>query len=244
MSKRLSLVVLSLVLVGMAVGCGSSKVFVREDAEPIDLSKDKILILPSVAYGFSSYGVDELTLSGLLFAGCLSAFGEAAIPLEPLKGVMESAGLGGMARRFGYAAYHSIDFHNSFDLKNESCDKEAALIPELAGKLLNDVILPNLAKLGVPTDFKVRYVYSLYLWAYGGGMVPGTAKVRIIAAIYDLDMQLIHSCTYMTKVIAKDVIEAEAAKIPGDVFGMLMDAATPEEEAAEGEGEGEGSESK
>jgi hypothetical protein len=240
MSKHLTLAVLSLVIVAMGVGCSGGSVYVREDAEPIDLDTEKILILPSTHYGFGSYGIDETKMLLSLVGGTVKAFGSSGITLEPLKSAFEAAGIGGASRRMCYGAYHSISFHKSFDLKNESCDKEAAMVPEVAAKIIQLVS----EKLGL--DFNPKYVFGLYMWAYGGGMVPGTAKIRFVAAIYDTEKQLIHSCTYYTKTVAKDMMLVEAVKAPGDVFKVLMDAAAKavekkEEAAAEGEGEGEGS---
>ena len=235
MSKHLTLAVLSLVIMAIGVGCGGGKVFVREDAEPIDLETEKILILPSTHYGFGSYGLDETKMMAALVGGTIKAFGSSGITLEPLKSAFEAAGIGGASRRMCYGCYHSIDFHNSFDLKNESCDPEAAKVPEVAAKIISLVS----EKLGL--DFKPRYVFGLYMWAYGSGMVPGTAKIRFVAAIYDTEKQLIHSCCYYTKTVAKDMMMVEAVKAPGDVFNKLMGATDKkDEEAAEKEGEGEG----
>jgi uncharacterized membrane protein len=242
MSKHLTLAVLSLAIVAMGVGCSSGKVFVREDAEPIDLDTEKILVLPSTHYGFGSYGIDETKMLVSLVGGTVKAFGSAGITLEPLKSAFEAAGIGGAARRMCYGCYHSIDFHKSFDLKNESCDPEAAKVPEVAAKIIELVS----TKLGL--DIKPKYVFGLYMWAYGAGMVPGTAKIRFVGAIYDTEKQLIHSCTYFTKTVAKDMMLVEAVKAPGDVFNVLMEAAAKAvekaeekeaaaEEAKEGEGE-------
>ena len=46
MSKHLTLAVLALAMVALAVGCGdTTKVFIRKDAEPINVETEKLLIL-------------------------------------------------------------------------------------------------------------------------------------------------------------------------------------------------------
>ena len=224
MSKRFVLATVCLVLAGMAIGCGGGKVFVREGAEPIDLTKEKILVLPSVAYGFKSYGADELKMTAALVAGTISAFGKSGFSLEPLKPVFQAAGLGGMARRLAYGVYHCIDFHKSYNLAKDSCGKGIEKEPKAVAELV--ALVAEKAKI----DFNPRYIYALYLWAYGSGTIPGTAKCRIIACIYDKEKDLVHSCCYYTKTISKDLILAEAAKIPGDAFSKLMEAAAKPKE--------------
>ncbi|MHC4778269.1 MAG: hypothetical protein ACYTFG_06830 [Planctomycetota bacterium] len=239
MSKHLTLAVLSLVILAVGMGCSSGKIFVREGAEEIDLETEKILVLPSTHYGFTSYGLDETKMMAALVGGTIKAFGSAGVTLEPLKPAFEAAGIGGVSRRLGYGAYHSIDFHNSFDITKESCDPEAAQVP----KVIAQVVTLVAEKLGL--DFKPRYIFGLYMWAYGSGMVPGTAKIRFVGCLYDTEEDKIHSCCYYTKTVAKDMMMVEAVKAPGDVFGKLMGATNKaEEEAAEKEGEGEGSDSK
>ncbi len=231
MSKRLPLAFMAVIFLAAAVGCGSTQVFVRPDAEPIDMSKEKMIIMPAVAYGFGSLGLNETELSAALFTGAVAAFGSNGISLEPIKPALESAGLDWLTRRMCWAAYWMTKYRDEYDFSKytggDGFEKVPGAVSELVGLVAS--------KMGL--DFKPRYYFALYLWAYGSGMVPGTAKCRVIACIYDAQKNLLHSCTYYTKTMAKDIIMVEAAKIPNDTFNLIMKEAA---KGVEGEGEGDG----
>lgn len=238
MSNRMTLAILSLVAVSLAVGCGSSKVFVREGAEPIDMETEKMLILPCDAWGFGSAGLDETEMSVALFGGCIKEFGANGISLEPAKPAFEAAGLSGMARRLGWGVYHMIDFHKSYDLSTDSCGEGIEEVPVAVAQLV------TLAAEKLGLDFKPRYIFALALNGLGSGTVPGTMKYRVIGTIYDLEMKLVHSCTYYTNTMPADKgpAMAKVVTIPGECFNKIMEVAAKKQEAAAEAAEGDGGE--
>lgn len=229
MAKRLTLATLSLVLVGLAVGCGSSKVFVREGAEPIDLEKTQMLILPCDVWGFGSAGLDETALSAALFTGCVNAFGDKGISLEPAKPALEAAGITQSAYRLASGAYHMVDFHKTYNLSEDTCGQGIEEVPTLIAKLV------TIAAEQLNLDFKPRYIFALGISGQGAGTIPGTLKYRVIATIYDTETQLLHSVTYYTNTMPDDsaAVLAKMSQIPQEAFDMLMEKAAANQQAAE-----------
>ena len=91
------------------VGERKFRIHTREGAEPIDLTKDKLFVLPPEQYGFASYaGVDQRRLVDCLDEGILSR-SSSLLTVRPLKPAFEAVGIGGVARRLCYGAYHSIE---------------------------------------------------------------------------------------------------------------------------------------
>jgi hypothetical protein len=214
--SRLSVAVCSLVLASVLVGCGGTEVFLRDGAAPIDLTKEKILILPADVYGFGGI-FDETMAMGALVAGCLSSFGSAAVDLNPLAPVFEAAGLKGMSYQLAYGVYHCIDFHQSYSL-NDGCGKGIELVPEAINKLVG-LAMEKLNMSPQPT-----YIFALTVLSEGESL-PGVLKYRVVACLYDTVQKLVHSCTYYTATTAKDAMIAEMSQIPGNAFSTLMEKA-------------------
>jgi hypothetical protein len=177
-----------------------------------------ILILPPDIFGFSGSGADEVKLRMVLTMGTIRAMGARGLTLEPLKSAFEAAGIGGMSRRLGYAAYHSVDFHKSFDMTTESCDPEVAKVPKMLAMVMQLVG----GKLGL--DFKPRYFLAMYLWAYGSGNEPETTKCRFIGAVYDVQENRLHSCTFRELVLVKEDLRSlkPVVPMPGEVCEALF----------------------
>ncbi|GEM_PF-3281513 len=192
------------------------KVFVREGAERIDLDKEKVFLLPVVAYGFASIGINETEFSAGLTAGNIMAFRSTGISLVPLKPLFESSGLGGMARELAYGAYHCIDAHGSFELATDPCGKGIEKVPASLAKLV--VLIEEKMSL----YFEPRHLYALYIWGYGPGPTAGTVRCRVIGTIYDVQEDLVHSCVHYARTITRDTALPEAARIPENAFKLLM----------------------
>jgi hypothetical protein len=216
MSSRLSLVTLSLVLVSLMVGCGGSEVFVRGDALPIDLTKEKILILPCDTWGFSGI-MDETAAMGALILGVNGAFGSAAVDLNPLTPVFEAAGLKGMAYQLASGVYHCIDYHQSFDL-NDACGKGIEKVPAA----INQLVGLAMDKLGMSP--KPTYIFALTVMSEGQNLA-GLQNYRVIACIFDTVKNLVHSCVYYTDSTMADAMIPQMSQIPGVAFGKLMEKA-------------------
>jgi len=227
MSRTLTLAVLTLALVAVA-GCGeSAKVFIREDAEPIDMEVEKLLILPVEAWGFSGEGISDLDITLALVGGTAAAFGTNALMLQPFKEALASAGFPGMGRKLAWGTYHMLDFHQKYDLAADTCGQGIELVPVTVAK----VVAKAAELLGL--DFQPRYIFALGINGMGKGDPLGkTIEYRVIATIYDKEKKLVHSCTYYTATApAGKAALAKIQGIPKEAFNLLMPK--PEEEPVE-----------
>ena len=232
MSKHLTLAVLALAMVALAVGCGdTTKVFIRKDAEPINVETEKLLILPVDAWGFAGEGISDLEITGALVAGTAGAFGKNALALQPFKDPLEKAGFTGMARKLAWGTYHMMTVHNeNYDLASDSCAQGIEKVPSIIATL----VAKAAELLGL--DFQPRYIFALGLNGTGKGKMPGTMGYRVIATIYDKEKKLVHSCTYYTgSAPAGKAALAKIQGIPKEAFKILMPI--PEEPAEEGGGD-------
>ncbi|MHC5038077.1 MAG: hypothetical protein ACYTHM_12240 [Planctomycetota bacterium] len=201
-----------------AAGPVPGGVISREDAEPLDLMRDKFFILPCETWGVFTLGIDPGTLSKALFAECIAAFGASGISLEPLKAELKKRRLSAIAHRLAYGAFHMVDFHQAFDMSRDTCGRgideyplQMAQVAELAK-----------AKLGLPA--LPKYAFAFALTGLGKDKSEKTLNVRVTACIYDLQAKLVHSCMYFKRPVSleSNLAKEQILSIPGDVAAAML----------------------
>lgn len=189
----------------------------RKGATPIDLAKEKVLLLPCGPWGFAG-AVDEAATGAALLAGTVSFFGESGISLAPMGPVFEAAGLNAMSYRLCYGAYHVADFHEQFTL-DDGCGVGIEEVPVMVNKAVGLAV----EKLALPGPFP-DYLFGLAVVSLGE-QKPGVLKYRVIACVYDLVSKQVHTVAWASRETAKDAMLAEMAVLPGEVFEQLGEVA-------------------
>jgi hypothetical protein len=197
-------------------------VFMRPKAKLIDLASDRVVVLPVDTWAFYRLHRDESRISASLFEGCLKAFGSAGISIEPARAVLESAGLWSVGRRLAYGAFHMIDFHQSFDLSEDSCGRKIEEVPGMVTRLA------RLLEKELALDFRPRYFFALAVNSHGPNEAKTHLKYRVSAALFDATKRLVHSCAFYSGEVPLDMTKAQGkiAAIPDEVIGALLAKAT------------------
>jgi len=202
-------------LVLAAFGCSSGTVYRRGDAPKIDYDKEKFIVMPVDIHGLPG---DKLKYSAALFGGIIGASNGKGISLQPIKPVLEAAGMGNLSWKLAHGTYHMVSAHGIYDFKKDTDQSELATYPEMAAKLVAK------AAEALKLDFKPRFVLTAHIDGMGAGRLPKTFKYRVIAALYDTKVGKVHAATYYTKTTAKDALLAEMATLGKQVFGILKKA--------------------
>ncbi|MCA9668872.1 MAG: hypothetical protein KC503_24930 [Myxococcales bacterium] len=198
-----------------AFGCASGTVYRRGDAPKIDYSKEKFIVMPVDIHGLPG---DKLKYSAALFGGIIGASGGNGISLQPIKPVLEAAGMGNLSWKLAHGTYHMVSVHHIYDFKKDTDQSELATYPEMAAKLVGK------AAEALKLNFKPRFVLSAHIDGMGKGSLPGTYKYRVIASLYDTKVGMVHAATYYVKTTAEKALLAEMATLGKQVFAILKKA--------------------
>ena len=213
----------SLLLAGIAValvfaGCASTQIYDRPEAMAPDKENDKFLILP---VDISMPG-DEAAQEVAVFGGFLAAFKDAGIPLQPIKPLMDAAGLDGFSRKLAYGIHHMVTVHNTYDFAEDAAlhggTSEYEVILSLTG-LLIDVINKELKP-----DFKIKYIALASVQNQGAGTIPETRNYRVIGAVYNVEEAKIDKAIVFENSFADEesAIIAEMAGLGQKIYDQLF----------------------
>ena len=195
-------------------------VHLRKGAVPLDLAKERVVILPCDIWATYELGMSKEKASEIMSLGCETVFKGAGVSLLKIKTLMDEAGFEALSRRLATGSYRAIHWCDSFDIATDKIVSESRDIPTLVERVIAFV------KKKGEVDFEPRYVYALTIV----GMGPdegGRKRVLVIACLYDLKVKLIHSCTYYPEVLPPGTlpIQRRIASIPEQAFERLMSVA-------------------
>jgi hypothetical protein len=96
--------------------------------------------------------------------------------------------------------FYLLDEHGLFDFKADKTPGGKGL-SQIPGKLAKMV---EIAAQKFDLRFKPRYLLCLQAQGRGAGLLEGTVKYRILAGLYDLEKDLIHSFEFIHDSMADD----------------------------------------
>jgi hypothetical protein len=197
---------------------GGVPVFVRPDADPVDLGAEKVLVLPVDTWVFFRLKLDEGEISQVLVEECRKAFGDAALSTDPARAALESAGLASTGRRLAYGSYHMIDFHGSWDLTKDTCGRRVEEVPGMVRRVVALVT----EKLGMKTP--PRFCFAFAVDGLGVDKARSVLKCRVTASLFDARERRIHSCAFYTVEIPLDRKKAldRICALPAEAVGALL----------------------
>ncbi|MHC4778000.1 MAG: hypothetical protein ACYTFG_05400 [Planctomycetota bacterium] len=193
----------------------------REDAAPLDLAADKVVILPVVIEVDYIPGTDKHEASKALSLGVEKEFGHAGVSLLSIRADLDKAGFSALSRRLALGAYRTIQWCQSFDLAADTIVPVSKSLPSMVQKAV------DLGEKKGSIDAGTRFVFAFTLDRMGIGEEGAQKRVRVIACLYDLTAKRIHSCTYYVKLIPKEAIPAKRCidALPEEAFKRLMEKA-------------------
>lgn len=152
-------------------------------------------------------GGDTTELSVALMAGIISAGGDLVIPGQPLKPLLESAGIGNLSWMLGEGMHHSAFVHDSPAFWDHDYVALVAAISQLTG-----IVGQMLESVGIQ-GATPKYLLVAHIDAIGSGMAPGSEKWRIFGGLLDLDSLEILTAFYTEKTLLEDAMLPEMALI-------------------------------
>ncbi len=223
MKKTLKLamaLMLFMVVVGLT-GCGGVKQHIRTDADLPNFTKDKILIMPAYVGGFSG---DKLKQEAALLGGFIAAFKKQGVSLQPLQPVLKKMGMGGISWRMARGMYHMVDFHKTYDFREDAGyhggSSELPKIIDMTAKVI------TLASNKLKLKFKPKYVAVLTVTGSGNWYTFGyTKKMKIICGLYNVKTGKVEKVIVKNKSVSSNeaAILAELAGLGGDLKTLLED---------------------
>jgi hypothetical protein len=215
---------------GLLSACASTKLYIRPGSTPPDMTKDKIILMPVDIHGLPG---DTTAQSAALFAGFMGAFQDKGISLQPIKPVLEAAGLNNISWELAEGMYHLVSFHESYDFKEDGGfhggDSKLPLIIEGTAKLV------EMAATELKLDFKPKYVAVAHIDSEGSS-VPGSVGYRVIGGVYNVEEGKIDQVVWYEQTTAQDeaVILAEMGTLGSKLYGLLFAEKAAAEEKKEG----------
>ncbi len=204
-----------IVAASMATGCKSSTVHIRPGSAAPDVTKDKFLIMP-VDIHLSG---DQLTNQAALFGGFVAAFKDKAVPLQPIKPVLEAAGLGNLSYELAEGMFHLVSFHEKYDFAEDGGfhggDSKLPIIIEGTAKLV------ELAAKELKLDFSPKYVVVAHIDS-ASSSIPKTVGYQVVAGIYNVEAKKIDQVIWFEQTTAEDALPAEMATLGGKLYGLLF----------------------
>ena len=195
-------------------------------AKPLDPKADKVLVLPCDASGFSGTGVDGALCAQELRKALAAALGPSGFSLEPLRPALEAEKLGALAWRCAIGSWHTWEEHRSFDPGADPCRAGIAALPnEMA-------LLAALAKGEPGCPPAPRFVLGLHVGCRGSGDKPDSLKLRILAFLWDLESEKVHSIVQSIEDARTGDVLPRMSRIPAEAIQLLRKAA-PAKEAAD-----------
>lgn len=217
-ARRLTLLGACIAAAATLSSCAKTKLFVRPGSTPPDPATDKFLIMPVDIHGLSG---DKLAQEAALFGGFVAAFKENGVPLQPIKPVLETIGLGNLSWELGEGMYHLISVHGKYDFNEDAGfhggSSKLALIIEGTAKLVET------AAKELNLDFKPKYVAVAHIDGTSTS-VPKTVAYRVIGGIYNVEEKKIDQVIWYEASTADDeaAILADMGLIGGKLYGLLF----------------------
>ncbi|OGQ89701.1 MAG: hypothetical protein A2289_07070 [Deltaproteobacteria bacterium RIFOXYA12_FULL_58_15] len=205
-------------LFAVVTACGGTKLYVRPGAVAPQPATDKFVIMPVKINGLSG---DTLAQQAALFGGLVSAFGESAVPLQPIQPALEAAGFGNLGEQIAYGMHHMVSFHDSYDFNEDAGfhggNSEYQMILEATGKLI------ELVATELKLDFKPKYIVVAAIDSVSSS-IPKTAKYRVVSGIYNLEESKLDEVIWFESSTADDAaaILAEMGTLGGKLKGLLI----------------------
>lgn len=201
------------------VACGGgSTLRLRPGAPPPNVKEDKFLVMPVDIHGLPG---DKTAQEAALFGGFVAAFGDHAVPLQPIKPVLETVGLNNLSYEMAEGMFHLVDTHNSYDFAEDGGfhggESKLKLIVEGSAKLVET------AATELKLDFKPKYVVVAHIDSTSSSL-PKTVGYRVIGGLYNVEASKIDQVIWYETTTAEDeaAILAEMATIGGKLYGLLF----------------------
>jgi hypothetical protein len=216
--KVLQTISVAVALSFLVSACASTKLYTRPDSTPPTMGEDKFLIMPVDIHGLPG---DSLAQSAALFGGFMAAFQDTGVSLQPLKPVLEAAGLNNISWELAEGMYHLVSSHEKFDFKADGGfhggSSKLPLIIEGTAKLV------GLATKELGLDFDPKYVVVAHIDS-AGSSIPGSTAYRVIGGLYNVKAGMIDTVIWYEQTTANDeaVILAEMAGIGSKLYGLLF----------------------
>lgn len=217
--KRTHMLLCAAIAGANMIACGSgTKLMVRPGSVPANVQADKFLIMPVDIHGLPG---DKLAQEAALFGGFVGAFGEQAVPLQPIKPVMETVGLNNLSYEMAEGMYHLVSTHNTYDFAEDGGfhggDSKLQLIIEGSAKLV------EVAATELKLDFKPKYVVVAHIDSTSSS-VPKTVGYRVIGGLYNVEEKKIDQVIWFETSTADDekAILADMGTLGGKLYGLLF----------------------
>ncbi|MFO0727768.1 MAG: hypothetical protein U1E65_28575 [Myxococcota bacterium] len=198
--------------------CASTQLHIRPGSTPPDVATDKFLIMPVDIHGLPG---DSAAQQAALFGGFVAAFQDKAVPLQPIKPVLDTIGLNNLSWEMAEGMYHLVSVHNTYDFKEDGGfhggDSKLPLIIEGSAKLVET------AAKELKLDFKPKYVAVAHIDSTGSSL-PKTVGYRVIGGIYNVDEGKIDQVIWYESKTADDdkAVLAEMAQVGSKLYGLLF----------------------
>jgi len=205
--------------------CTSTKLYIRPGSTAPDMTKDKFLVMPVDIHGLPG---DNLKQQAALLGGFIAAFKDKGLSLQPLKPVLETAGVGNLSWELAEGMFHLVSFHESYDFKEDGGfhggDSKLPIIVEGTAKLV------ELAAKQLKLDFKPKFVAVAHIDSTGSS-IPGTIAYRVIGGVYNVEAGKIDQVVWYEQKTAdqEEAVLAEMATLGSKLYGLLF----AEQKAAE-----------
>ncbi len=210
---------LTTVIVALTAACSSNTVNVRPGAPAPKAGVDKFIVMPVDIHGLKG---DSMAQGAALMGGFIAAFGDTAVPLQPIKPALEAAGLGNISWELAEGMHHLVSTHKVYDFNEDGGfhggSSKLPLIVEGTAKLV------ELAAEQLELGFSPKYVVVAHIDSASSSM-PKTIGYRVIAGMYNVEAKKIDRVVWWEKSTADDeaAILAEMATVGSDAHKFLFD---------------------
>lgn len=192
--------------IAAGAGCGAKIEYWSAPGTPTRINfgpDDKIFIMPVDIH----VNGDKEALSAALFTGFFTAFGTAAVTGQPLKPLMEAAGIYNLSYAMAEGMVHGAFVHNE-----PIFDEDYAMIPELLGKLFG--------LLREQFDFPIRYIAVAHI-DQRDHKVPNVAKLEVMGGLYDIEKNTYVNVIRFWKTVPEDTMAANVGFVAADIVNFL-----------------------
>ena len=191
----------------LVISCGTSVNAWQNPNVTIPIPQDaehRAIVFPvDIHVGFSN----KTELDAALMAGIISAGGDMVIPGQPLKPLLEGAGIGNMSWMLGEGMYHSAFVHGEAAFWDHDYTVIVNTISQLTG--LVGQLLESVGVEGATP----KYLLVAHIDEIGSGMIPMSEKWRVFGGLLDLDSLEIATAFYAEKTLVEDAALAEMVNV-------------------------------